>query len=83
LPEFSTDATFLRVLSVIAARIEHMFDMLTETGDRLAALLEGLDPERVSGTAARELWAGFDRIERLAAAGKTLLARRVAANPSA
>jgi Domain of unknown function (DUF222) len=71
--------TFLLNLSVLSARIEHMFDMLTETGDRLAALLDTFDPERVSGPAARELWGAFDRIERLAAAGKTLLARRVAA----
>jgi hypothetical protein len=59
-----------------------MFDVLTDTGDRLAGVLDILDPDRVTGSRARQLWAGFDRIERLAAAGKTLLARRVAATHS-
>jgi Domain of unknown function (DUF222) len=56
-----------------------MFEVLVETGDRLAGLVDLLDPERITGSRARDLWNAFDRIERLAAAGKTLLARRVAA----
>ncbi|HEU0214666.1 MAG TPA: hypothetical protein VFR13_11315 [Jiangellaceae bacterium] len=44
----------------------------------MAALVDRLDPDAVSGSAARELWCELDRVERLAAAGKTLLARRVA-----
>jgi hypothetical protein len=42
------------------------------------AFVDGLDPDAVPGPAATELWAAFDRVERLAAAGKTLLARRLA-----
>ncbi len=55
-----------------------MFDMAVRLGDRLAGLVDGLDPDAISGPAAGELWAALDRVERLAAAGKTLLARRVA-----
>jgi hypothetical protein len=46
---------------------------------RLADLVDRLDPDAVSGSAARQLWGEFDRIERLGSAGKTLLARRIAA----
>ena len=38
----------------------------------------GWIPDAFSGSAARELWQVFDAAERLCAAGKTLLARRVA-----
>jgi len=55
-----------------------MFDMVVRLGDRLATLLDGLDPDAVSGSAAGQLWAALDRVERVAAGGKTLLARRVA-----
>jgi len=55
-----------------------MFDMVVRLGDRLATLLDGIDPDAVSGSAAGQLWAALDRVERLAAGGKTLLARRVA-----
>ena len=47
--------------------------------DLLSELVSALDPDAVSGPTARELWGEFDRIERLGSAGKTLLARRVAA----
>jgi Domain of unknown function (DUF222) len=70
LPPFLSDA---------GSRIEHMFDEVQEAGDRLARLLDDLDPDRFTGPRARELWGAFDRIERLGAAGKTLLARRIAA----
>jgi hypothetical protein len=60
-------------------RIEHMFDEVVEAGNRLERLLDDLDPDRFTGPRARELWGAFDRIERLGAAGKTLLARRIAA----
>jgi Domain of unknown function (DUF222) len=58
--------------------IEHMFEDALEVRDRLAALVDRLDPDAVSASAARELWAVLDASERLCAAGKTLLARRVA-----
>ena len=56
-----------------------MFAEAVEIRDRLAVLVDRLDPDAVSGSTARGLWAEFDRIERLGSAGKTLLARRVAA----
>ena len=40
-----------------------------------------MDPDAVSGPTAQQLWAEFDRIERLGWAGKTLLARWIAATP--
>jgi hypothetical protein len=55
-----------------------MFDDALEVRDRLAALVDRLDPDAVSGSAAGELWAVLDASERLCAAGKMLLARRVA-----
>ncbi|HET6729590.1 MAG TPA: DUF222 domain-containing protein, partial [Jiangellaceae bacterium] len=54
-----------------------MFDTVVRLGDRLAMLVDGLDADAVSGPAAGELWAALDRVERLAAAGKMLLARRL------
>lgn len=65
-------------VSVHPDRLERMFDIVVRLGDRLATLLDGLDPDAVSGSAAGQLWAALDRVERLAAGGKTLLARRVA-----
>jgi Domain of unknown function (DUF222) len=56
-----------------------MFDEALQIRDRLAVLVDRLDPDAVSGSTARELWSALDQIERLGAAGKTLLARRVAA----
>jgi hypothetical protein len=55
-----------------------MFDAAVEVRDRLADLVDRLDPDAVSASTARELWAVLDRSERLCAAGKTLLARRLA-----
>ncbi|HMG30753.1 MAG TPA: HNH endonuclease signature motif containing protein, partial [Jiangellaceae bacterium] len=56
-----------------------MFEQVIGLGDRLATLVDGLDPDTVSGPAAGELWSALDRVERLAGAGKkTLLARRLA-----
>ena len=46
--------------------------------DRLAGLVERLDPAAVPLPEAPGLWGAFDRIERLAAAAKSLLAARVA-----
>jgi hypothetical protein len=54
-----------------------MFDTVVHLADRLSGLVDTLDPDRVGGAHARELWAAFDRVERLGAAGKTLLARRL------
>jgi Domain of unknown function (DUF222) len=56
-----------------------MFERLVRIRGQLGELVTAVDPDAVSGRMARELWAEFDRIERLGAAGKTLLARRVAA----
>lgn len=67
-----------RRLSVRFAMLEHMFEMVVRLGTRLAGIVDGLDADAVSGPAAGELWAALDRIERLAAGGKTLLARRLA-----
>ncbi len=53
--------------------------MVVRAGEMIAGVVDGLDPDAVSGSAARELWSAFDRAERLCAAGKMLLARRVAA----
>ncbi|MGH8824964.1 MAG: hypothetical protein ACRDVN_10855, partial [Jiangellaceae bacterium] len=55
-----------------------MFQEAAEVRDRLAALVGRLDPDAVSATAARDLWGVLEASERLCAAGKTLLARRVA-----
>ncbi|HEX2418090.1 MAG TPA: DUF222 domain-containing protein, partial [Micromonosporaceae bacterium] len=56
-----------------------MFDTVVRCGDELAEVVAALDPDRLAGPAAREWWAAFQRIDRLASAGMTLLARRVAA----
>jgi hypothetical protein len=56
-----------------------MYELLVEVRDRLAELVAGLDPDAVSARTAGELWGELDRIERLGSAGKTLLARRIAA----
>ena len=55
-----------------------MYERLVEVRGQLG-VGHAVDPDAVSGSTARMWWAEFDRIERLAAAGKTLLARRVAA----
>jgi Domain of unknown function (DUF222) len=55
-----------------------MFAEAVGIRDRLAVLVDRLDPDAFSGLAARELWGVLDASERLCAAGKTLLARRVA-----
>jgi Domain of unknown function (DUF222) len=55
-----------------------MFDQVVSVRGQLAELVTGLEPDALSGQAARGWWAELDRVERLAAAGKTLLARRVA-----
>jgi len=47
-------------------------------GDALAALVAALDPDAFSAQTASAVWAGLDRVERLVAAGKTVLARRAA-----
>ena len=47
-------------------------------GDALAALVAALDPDAFSIQTASAVWAALDRVERLAAAGKTVLARRAA-----
>jgi hypothetical protein len=66
------------VLSVWSRRLEHMFEDAVQIRDRLAGLVDRLDPDAMSASTARELWAVLDRSERLCAAGKTLLARRLA-----
>jgi hypothetical protein len=56
-----------------------MYEWAVRIRGQLSELVSALDPDAVSGLTARELWGEFDRIERLGSAGKTLLARRVAA----
>jgi hypothetical protein len=56
-----------------------MFESMVRLRGQLSELVAALDPDAVSGLTARELWGEFDRIERLGSAGKTLLARRIAA----
>jgi Domain of unknown function (DUF222) len=56
-----------------------MFESVVRIRGQLGELVSALDPDAVSGPTARELWGEFDRIERLGSAGKTLLARRIAA----
>jgi hypothetical protein len=46
-------------------------------GEALRGIVEALDPDEVLASRAPGLWAEFDRIERLAAAAKIMLARRV------
>jgi hypothetical protein len=55
-----------------------MFDRLVSVRGQLTELVTGLDPDALSGVTARGWFAELDRVERLAAAGKTLLARRLA-----
>jgi Domain of unknown function (DUF222) len=55
-----------------------MFEDAVQIRDRLAGLVDRLDPDAMSASTARELWAVLDRSERFCAAGKTLLARRLA-----
>jgi hypothetical protein len=47
-------------------------------GTALGEIVAQLGPESVSSTRWPELWDAFDRLERLAAAGKTVLAHRAA-----
>ncbi len=56
-----------------------MFESAVRIRDQLSELISALDPDAVSGPTAQQLWGELDRIERLGSAGKTLLARRIAA----
>ncbi len=56
-----------------------MYESVVRIRGQLTELITALDPDAVSGPTARQLWGEFDRIERLGSAGKTLLARRIAA----
>jgi hypothetical protein len=56
-----------------------MFESVVRILGQLGELVSAVDPDAVSGPTARELWGELDRIERLGSAGKTLLARRIAA----
>ena len=56
-----------------------MYESVVRVRGQLGELVTALDPDAVGADAARELWAEYDRIERLGAAAKTLLARRIAA----
>jgi hypothetical protein len=53
-----------------------MFETVQQIGDQLAEFVATLEPDCVPVELAGTLWGAFDRVERLAAAGKTLLARR-------
>jgi 5-methylcytosine-specific restriction endonuclease McrA len=54
-----------------------LLDRLALVTDQLRSSVAGLDPERLSGPDAARLLAAFAEIERLAAAGRLLSARRV------
>jgi hypothetical protein len=56
-----------------------MFESVVRVRGQLGELVAAVDPDAVSGSTAQALWGEFDRIERLGSAGKTLLARRIAA----
>ena len=60
-------------------RVERMFEDVVRLRGQLTELVTAVDPDALSGRTARELWAEFDRVERLAVGAKTVLARRVAA----
>ncbi len=65
----------------LSASIERMsgtaLAQLTAQHEALRELVSGLDADAVTPSEAPALWQAFQRIERLAAAGMTLLARRV------
>src|SRR2546423_11460260 len=54
-----------------------MCTRLGEVRAALATIVDALDPDDVALCDTRSLWEGFDAVERLAAAAKVLLARRV------
>jgi hypothetical protein len=54
-----------------------LLSRLTEVADTLRDALASLDPERLSGTDADRALSAFAEVERLAAAGRILAARRV------
>ncbi|MDA8294554.1 MAG: DUF222 domain-containing protein, partial [Actinomycetota bacterium] len=54
-----------------------LVDQLHRLRDDLRTILEGLDPDRVSGSDAACLLGWFAEVEKLAAGGRILLARRV------
>src|SRR5215207_8490210 len=55
-----------------------MFEQLVGIRGQLTELVAAVDPDAFSGATARQCWAELDKVEKLAAAGKTLLARRLA-----
>jgi hypothetical protein len=55
----------------------HVRDEIRAHAQALRGIVEVLDPDEVLASHASALWAEFDRIERLAAAAKILVARRV------
>jgi 5-methylcytosine-specific restriction endonuclease McrA len=59
--------------------IEHMFDTAERVASALAELVGGFDPDGLDGPAAVEWLELFDRLERLATAGKALAASQVEA----
>src|SRR3954452_2053548 len=53
-----------------------MFESLAEISCALGGIVAGVDPESMSPGDAASVWAQLVRIERLAGAGRTLLAAR-------
>lgn len=64
----------------MASRIEHLFENVTEATRLLKEALDDLDPRGSWRVPSRPLVESFAAVERLAAAGKALTARRVAAS---
>jgi hypothetical protein len=83
LSSFSTPAIFRPVLSDPTHMLEHMYEDGVAVRDRLAEMVDRLEPDLLTASAARELWHVLDSAERLCAAGKTLLASRIAATHQA
>ncbi len=67
-----------RFLSLGSYRLERMFDTLGKVKAGLLSMVQGMDPETLGAQHARDLVEDFAEIERIAAAGKALAARRVA-----
>jgi Domain of unknown function (DUF222) len=60
-----------------------MYEDVVAVRDRLADLVDRVEPDLLTASAARDLWRVLDGAERLCAAGKTLLASRIAATHQA
>ena len=65
-------------MSQVVVEVEHMFELIDEAIIAAQKAVEDFEPEVFDGKAAAQLVQRFAHLERLAAAGKGLAARRVA-----